>query len=240
MKISKLVSLLLCASALTAPGLVVAATFTDDFNRANTTAGNIGSDWTVYNDGFFINNNSVLTQTTGTNMAILNDHTLTTSFDVSVDILAQSGGRYGGIVFNYNDSDNYYVFRANYNSSGTTAWQFLKVEDGTQSVLDDGTVNVGGSGMNVNTWYTFNIASTETAGTYSYNIVDTSSGTVYAQGTISDSTFALGGQSGFYFAGSFGRADNYSLTTVPEPQASALLVGLLGAAMLVYRFRMKR
>ena len=240
MKISQLISLFLGLASLSGSALHGDVTFTDDFNRANTTAGNLGSDWTVYGNGFFINSNVAKTQTNVTNIAALNDFELNTSFDVSVDFYAQSVGRYAGIIFSFADIDNYYVFRANFVDSGISNWQFLKVQAGTQSVISSGNVAVDNTGLTTATWYTFNVSTAETTGTYTYRITDLAGEMVFANGTISDSTFAVGGQTGFYYTGSYGWANDFSATTVPEPHASALILAGLAAALWTGRRRLRQ
>lgn len=214
-------------------------TFFDDFNRANTNGvgGGLGPNWDTVST-IFINGEVAKTQTAANQLALFNGFDLSESLEVNVDAYAQSAGRYVGIVFNYTDADNYYVIRTQFNGNSTDSleagvWQFLKKEDGAQSVLDSGTISPAGS-MPINTFRSLSLNSTENEGEYLFEVTDVGGATTYLSETISDSTFGIGGQVGFQFSSSFTWADNFSVTTVPEPGTYALTAGmaaLMGMAL---------
>ena len=236
MKLPLLCALSLAAlTALAGHTANAAVVFSDDFNRDSTASpdGGLGGDWDISGD-VFLNGNHALTQTGSTSFALYNEAALSESFTVSLDIYSQSNSRYVGVVFDYQDADNYYVLRASFEASKATSWQFLKIADGTQSTVDSGSVALGS--MPLNTWRTLTVSSTGTPGQYSFSITSTDGQTTYASSLISDGTFAISGQAGLYFSNSFAWADNFSLTTVPEPSTWALM----GAAgLLAFGFRRK-
>lgn len=225
---------LFLASASTS---LVAATFTDSFNRDNTTspAGGLGADWTV-TGSLFLNSNVAKTQTAAVSYAVHDGLDLSTSFVASVDLYSQSNGRYGGLVFNYTDANNYYVFRASFHSTDATAWQFLKVVDGVQSTVSSGAITAGS--MPLTTWRTLTISSTATTGTYSYQLTSLGGASTIVSGTVSDSSLVLAGQAGFYFSSSNIWADNFSLTTpssIPEPSVTAVIAGIACVGLVSFR-----
>jgi hypothetical protein len=227
---------LLCALTLLAHSASAALVFTDNFNRANTGSpnGGLGSNYDITGN-IFLNSNHALTQTTGTSFALYNGFDLTQSFTLSLDIYSQSDSRYAGLVFNYVDSNNYYILRASFESAKATAWQFLKVINGSNAeVISSGSVSLGN--MPLNTWRTLNLSSTGTAGQYNFSLTDVSGTNIYASSLISDTSLSISGQAGLYFSTSFAWADNLSITTVPEPGTWALL-GLAGVFLVILRNR---
>jgi len=228
---------LLCLLAFAAHSATAALVFTDNFNRPDTAGpnGGLGSNWD--NTGnIFLNSNVAKTQTTGQSLAFYNGFDLSQTISLSVDIYSQSNGRYGGLVFNAQDSLNYYVFRASYSDSttNTTAWQFLKYVNGVSTTLSSGSIAT--ASMPLTTWRTFQLSG-GTNGTYNFSITNLGGSTTYASGILTDSTFGVSGEAGFYFGDSNMWADNFSVTTVPEPTTW----GLLGAAgALVFWLRRRQ
>lgn len=215
--------------AFAAHSASAALVFTDNFNRANTDPpnGGLGSNWDI-KGSIFLNSNVAKTQTSGESFALYNGFDLSQNISLSVDIYSQSNGRYGGLVFNAQDSSNYYVFRALFSDSTTdpTAWQFLKVVNGVSSLLSSGSIAV--TNMPLTTWRSFSLSGGEN-GNYTFSITNLGGTITYASAVLSDSTFGVSGQAGFYFGSSNMWADNFSLTTVPEPSTW----GLLGAASVL-------
>ncbi len=206
-------------------------TFSDDFTRDNTANpdGGLGADWTT-TSGIFLNSNVAKTQTSGRQLAIYNgDVTLTNDFSISLDMYAQANDRYVGLVFNYSDADNFYILRTKFNSTGAV-WQALKVEGGTQSLVDSG--NIAAGSMTINTWRTLSLSGT-TDGVFNFAVTDVSGDNTYASDSFSD-TSLNGGTSGFVFDSNFVWADNYELSVVPEPVALGM-IGLGGCLVLFVR-----
>jgi len=169
-------------------------------------------------------------------------------FALSVDILnvnssSNPGDRMGGIVFNLQDSSNYYLLRTgNKNSAlpvAETYFEFAKVVNGTLTVLDHQTR----TGL-TSQWYTISISSSLTLdNTFTYSFSDQIGGTLRYSNTVTDETFS-NGYAGFWDiagGGGGGRFDNFSLTvlqTVPEPSTVALFgVGMVGVLFLRNRAR---
>ncbi|PAW77913.1 MAG: hypothetical protein B9S32_09965 [Verrucomicrobia bacterium Tous-C9LFEB] len=208
--------------------------FTDNFTRSNTASpnGGLGTDWTIAGN-MFLNTNHAQTQTAAESFALYNGASLSQSFSMSVDIYSQSTGRYGGLLFNYVDSSNYYELRANFNST-STVWQFIKVIGGTSTTVSQSTIAAGN--MPVDTWRTLTLNSSATTGQYTFALTNVGGATTYASGTLTDTNLSLGGSAGFYFSGSNAWADNFSLQTVPEPMVS----GMLGMSVLLAFLRRRR
>lgn len=226
---------LLCALTLLAHSASAVLVFTDDFNRANTGSpnGGLGSNYDLTGD-IFLNSNHALTQTASASNALYNGFDLSQSISLSLDIYSQSDSRYAGLIFNYADSSNYYLLRASFNASSSTAWQFIKYVNGVQTVVSSGSISAGN--MPLNTWRTLQLASTGTTGQYSFSLTDVSGTNTYASSLLSDNSLAIGGQAGLYFSSSFAWADNLSITTVPEPSTWAL-IGIASACGLFLRKR---
>lgn len=218
--------------AFAAHSASAALVFTDDFNRPN---GGLGSDWDVTGN-IFLNSNVAKTQTEGVSFALYNGFDLSQNFSLSIDLYALSTDRYGGFVFNYQDPGNYYIFRAAFSNAttGTKAWQFLKVVNGAPAaIISNGSFT--DTDMPLSTWRTFNLSGGEN-GNYTFSITNLDGSVTVANGLLSDTTFGVSGQAGFYFGNSFMWADNFSLTTVPEPSTWGLL-GAAGALGLWFRRR---
>jgi len=215
------------------------SSFSDNFNRANTASpdGGLGSDWSV-TGSIFLNSNVAKTQTNAVSYALYDGVSLSDTFTVSVDLYSQSAGRYGGVIFNYADASNYYVFRASFDGTNSTVWQFLKVVGGTQTVVSAGTITAGD--MPLTTWRTLTVSSTPTAGTYTYALTNQGGDSTIASGSVVDTSLAVSGEAGFYFSGSFIWADNFALQTtspIPEPSAVAFLVGMAALGVSVWAKR---
>jgi len=226
---------LLCALTLLAHSASAALVFTDDFNRANTGSpnGGLGSNYDI-TGSIFLNGNSAYTQTATASYALYNGFDLSQSISLSLDISSAADGRYAGLVFNHVDSGNYYVLRASFHTTDSLSWQYLKYINGAQTVVSTGSITPGN--MPLNTWRTLQLTSTSTTGQYSFSLTNTAGTTTYASGLLSDSSLSIGGQAGLYFSSSFARADNLSITTVPEPTTWAL-IGIASACGLFLRKR---
>lgn len=217
---------LLCLLAF-AHSATAALVFTDDFNRANTSPSNggLGSNWDITGN-IFLDSNVAKTQTSGGGFALYNGFDLSQTISLSIDLYAISNDRYGGFVFNYQDPQNYYIFRAAFSdaTSGNKAWQFLKVVNGSSlQVISSGSFPA--TNMPLSMWRTLKLSGGEN-GDYTFSITNLDGSFTAASGSLHDTTFGVNGQAGFYFGNSNMWADNFSLTTVPEPTTW----GLLGAA----------
>lgn len=223
-------SLLAClALALSIAGALNATTqtFTDDFNRDNSSS--LGSNWNAPSS-VFLNANVVKTQTAGDQFAIFTATTLTESLSLRTDFYAQSAGRYVGLVFNYTDSNNYSLIRFNFSNDSATQWQFIEKTDSTVTEVDKGTIETGKN--TINTWRTLSIVSTATAGEYLFKITSVTGDITYASKTLTSHSSNLSGNAGIYFGNSYIWADNFSLSTnisnIPELSTMAFLLGAVG------------
>lgn len=208
--------------------------FTDNFTRSNTASpnGGLGTNWTI-SGNMFLNANHAQTQTAAESFALYNGANLSQSFSMSVDLYSQSTGRYGGLLFNYVDSSNYYVLRVQFDAIAT-AWQFNKVVNGVLTTVSSGSIAAGN--MPINTWRTLTLNSSATTGQYTFALTDVGATNTYASGTLTDTNLTLGGSAGFYFSSSNAWADNFSLQTIPEPMVS----GMLGMGVLLACMRRRR
>lgn len=185
-----------------------AAVYSDDFNREDTAystnSANVGSGWvhssanmrtaikgnrlsldipTTQNANFLLYNTVRQTLNSGT----------TNFFEMSADVMIPGAGAYGGVAFNIQDSNNFYVLRIKTNSG---QYQMLRVVNGNLGVLVSVT---GGAVFSAGTTYTFKVSS---SAPYSFNFTITEAGSstvLNATTTASDSggNF-VDGYGGFY------------------------------------------
>ncbi len=220
--------------AIVALGVFVQAdvAFFDDFNRADTASPDGGlnsSDYTEVGDFYLSDGSAVHDNNSSTAMGIYSGDTLDADWVVSVDAAALSsgtitGGRYVGAVWNYQDSNNYYVFRVNVTGS---SWQFLEYNGGSIKTFNSGAF---GSTLSLDTLYTISVESTGTAGSFDYAVLDGVS--ELAAGTVSDangSATLTDGYAGFYSSNTHSQFDNVA---IPEPTT----LGLIGATSVMCLF----
>ena len=195
------------------------ALITDDFNRGDTdyaTPGvSIGGTWAngIGSDLWSVTNGTVNMDVTSGSAALINNGLTTisgggTNFTLSADIARVPSGTMPGLVFNFQDDNNYYLLRLL-----SDKYQVFAVYDGTiESVL-----SVTEGAFADNTFYTVTITSSD-AYNYSFTITEQGSSTVLnstTSWTDPNSRFT-GGYAGFYGAGNTavlpeGSFDNFSL-----------------------------
>jgi len=200
-----------------------AQTFTDDFNIANTSAGDLGSDWTVVG-GPFINGNEVAVQS-DIGIATHDAISLTSGgFTVSGDFktLAGVNGLNSGVLFNYDTTAKTGLVVRFTTADASSGVQLLTYDDGVIGLINQATIT---GGITQNAYYNLQVGTSDTA--FDYDWVVSDSGGTIASGTLTDTgSTAIAGVSGLYFGGTFVRADNFSLVAVPEPSSFALLAAL--------------
>lgn len=213
----------------------MAETFTDDFNRANTsqspyTATVGGAGWVQDGDGsttasdWFINDNTLAGRNRGAELALLYNNSLETvsgngaSFTLSTDVSAKVASVWTGVIFNYQSAGNYYVLRFKGNS---TSYQLLKVADGKNAqviVSKSDSTQV----FAVDSFYTITVTS-DTAGRFEFTI--TAAGKSKALNPVITGTDTTGssfekGYAGMYLImaakGPNAKFDNFSLKIVPR------------------------
>lgn len=138
-----------------------------------------------------------------------------------------------GIVFNYQDDNNFYALRL---QSDSGSFQAIKYVDGALSLMN-GNANVSAASNFIEDAYYRVVLTSDTA--YEYNYTVLSGGTTVLAGTITDSgANHTGGYAGYYAGlGSYSAGfENFSLEVVPEP-ATFGLVGLVGGGLLWIRRR---
>ena len=219
------------------------ALITDDFNRTDTvySPSAVGGTWAngIGSDYWSITNGAVNMDVTSGSAALINNGLTTisgsgTDFTLRADVAQTTGGTSAGLVFNFQDADNYYLLRFN-----PTRYQVFAVYDGNiESVL-----SVTQGSYPFDAFHTVTITSDE-AYNYNFTITEQGSSTVINTTTIwtdPNSRFT-GGYAGFYGAGNTavlpeGAFDNFSLEVIPEP-ATLSLMGLASAAVIFIRKRL--
>ncbi len=221
---------------------------TDDFNRANVDATTdtslIGAHW---NDAssvntWRLNNNTVYAGSVDPLAIMYNDELETLngsgdSFDLSLDVAGRAANVWSGVAFNYNNSSNYYTVRI---KAETDDYQLLaKRSNGGWKVMKTGHASAN---FLAHRFYTINVTS-DTAHTYGFTITDTTSSTVVASetGVVDSESLYTGGYAGLalysqHATNEYGRYDNFSLETIPEP-ATLGMVALVGGASFFIRKR---
>lgn len=228
-------------------GSIVAATYVDDFNRANTEPANngtipnpIGTQYTIQRGIWAIDNNE-LSQSHGDDaQMVLNTITLPTlgeysggaSFSVSIDF--HSSSIVPGVIFNAQNEDNFYSI--NYHSGiGNKKIYFFGRASGSGFSEDLQT----GVELDSDTMYTLLVTS-NAAYTFHWSITATGHTGYSGDYTYSGPNLFTGGNAGIGISNP-SIYDNFSVTTevIPEPATWVSLVGGLGAVFLVRRVRRK-
>jgi len=129
---------------LVATGAIYASQTVDDFNREKNTPQTPytstvgGTGWVQDGDGtgtasdWFINANALAGRNRGTDLAVLYNNSIETvsgngaSFTLSADVSAKAASLWAGIVFNYQNRDNYYVARFKGSSTSDQLIKFGK------------------------------------------------------------------------------------------------------------------
>ena len=212
----------------------------DNFDRASTTfstdASLIGAGWNTSepaNQEWRIDSNELQADVIGANdPAILynTDLTLDTGFTYSADVRLQ--GAYGGVVFHYQDVDNYYAARVR---SWGGVYQILRVVDGGVHTV----FNKSDGAFSGNQFYTFTVTS-DNAYNFTLEITEQGESTILnptTTGTDAASAFT-GGYAGLYSGSNSAspdtRFDNFNVQTIPEPATIGLL-GISAAGLIAFR-----
>ena len=183
-----------------------AVTITDNFERPDTgpsysiDGSVIGSGWVDNGNGSWRILNGVLEMNSIRNPAGLYNTTLetvsgnTTNFVLSGDVSANVYGGWSGIMFNYQNPSNYYVFRI---KGGYSSYQVLGVEDGQNvTVLSKSDASIT---FSPGTMYTLTVTS-DTPYVYQITVTEAGSVTVFNPTTsFVDQNFLFSaGYAGFY------------------------------------------
>ncbi len=216
-------------------GVVMAETFTDDFNRENTpqsasTATVGGTGWVQDGDGtgtasdWFINANALAGRNRGADLAILYNNSSKTvsgngsSFTLSTDVSAKVASVWAGVIFNYQNAGNYYVFRF---KGGSTSYQLIKVADGKNAQVIVAK-NDSRQVFAVDSFYTIKVTS-DAAGSFEFTI--TAAGKSEALNPVITGMDTTGssfenGYAGMYLImaakGHNAKFDNFSLKVVSQ------------------------
>ena len=183
----------------------------DDFDRADTPysahGSAIGSTWknsTPFAAKWAVSEGGVIAITARNNSVLFNTGLKTVSgtgrnFSVQADITAAFDRVWSGIVFNYQDAENFYLFRF---KSGASNYQLYRMVDGKiSSIKNDKTTGV----FSAKTRYTLRVDSSK-PWNFSFKIIEKKRGTVLAKGDAADSLSSFtGGFAGLY-QGSTGTA----------------------------------
>lgn len=240
-----------------AAGSVSAQVFVDDFQRATTSGQTsasspnaIGTEYTITSGEWSISDastsgripNQLVSTVDGfmyyNGFQTLRDAVAGESFSLSADVWAggyetgTSGARRQGLVFNFQDENNYLTADFLVSSAGNGTFRLVRWLSGVRTIItQDTSVNIDRL-----TYYTIEV-STDGTGEITAEIFNTSGGAALASLSNNPSGFT-DGFAGFYKNSSAGAAyDNFSLTTVPEPGFAAALLGLASLALVVARRR---
>ena len=230
---------MLLISMLFSTSVVWAALITDDFNRPDQGSSSdgslIGPTWANADsstDRWALSGGS-LRSVVVTPTAVLYNTGLETgssvdrNFTLSADIAAKAPNIWSGVVFNYQNSTNFYVFRF---KVGTTSYQLNRVVNGSTGgpvFASDATATFA-----EDAFYTLTVSSTA-AYNFDFSITEVGSATVLNPITTAvdvNSNFT-DGYAGVYSDGGTGFVnayDNFSLEAIPEPAT----LGLLGFSII--------
>lgn len=247
--------LTLLAGLLVAGPLVGQITFTDDFNRAGTGSQTSASDpnaigpYTIVSGSWEIpasggGANTLQTGNSGNGIMYYNGLQTSNAAGFSISVDAATFNSYGanlnlvGLVFNFQDNQNYYQvrYRTTSAASSTAFFQLIRVFDGTATTLE--TLSTANSNIPLSTYHTLSVETDSVlANTFNYSISSVG-GSVILSGSVTDSSITSG-YAGFYYADNSGvkRFDNFTVTAVPEPATYAALFGLLASALVFLRRR---
>lgn len=115
--------------------------FFDGFNRSDSST--IGAGWTEMIGDWQIVSNLVRPGTLKPQFLAYDPLVLNEGFQVQAEVGSTTGDRWHGIAFNLQDLSNGYILRARLtHTPDTAAYQFLKYEDGSLSVLAKGSIPI--------------------------------------------------------------------------------------------------
>lgn len=154
-------------------------------------------------------------------------YSYTLSADVWCGGYESDSARRQGLVFNYQDDQNYYAADYLVNSAGSGTFRLLEYVDGARNVLGQA------NGVNIDRVLYYAIDVTGDASGIEASI-STTGGTLL-QSLSDSSTTYLDGYAGFWRNSSTGAGfDNFSLEVIPEPTTLSLL-GVVGLGLVGFR-----
>lgn len=190
----------------------------DDFNRADvavtTNTVLLGGDWAqddTWNEWTIVG--GIMHSHAVTGPAVLYNNGLGSlngvgnGFSLSVDVSSKNTSLWSGIVFNYQDADNYYGLRF---QEGTSTYQLFKVVDGVLTTIVNG--SNASTTFAEDTFYTLIVESDEP---YNFNFSIKAAGTVVNPITsaVDDESHFMNGYAGLYtlVSGYASKYDNFAL-----------------------------
>ena len=191
-----IIGMVLCVAS------VQAVEFFDDFNRPSTSSTNknpklIGPNWETSNtNNIWRLAGAQLEPLTAEWDHILYNTTVSTSsgdgkfFEVGAELTVKPAGDghwIGGLAWNVQDADNYYYLRIKADSGGNNYIQLYATIAGTVESNKLASVVLGTGTFATDMSYTLTVRS-EMAYGFAYEIKETSSGTVVADGQVTDSS----------------------------------------------------
>jgi hypothetical protein len=229
-----LIALAGISSVLQADLVVTATSITDDFERtavasADGTLGTTGAWTNEYADSTWGISSGVVIGNLAANHRTLVNRALQigTSFTLKADVRINYSTGWAGIAFNYQDKDNYYIFRF---KSDTGLYTVSKIVGGAgpvniKSVTDSDTFSSAST-------YTLTVT-TSNGIDYTLDILDSTTQTSVLDSvmTMTDTTFTGGYAGLFQTTSGANRAkfDNFSLV-IPEPASLSLVI--IGSSLI--------
>lgn len=200
-----------------------AATVADDFNRPDVSltvnTALIGADWingAGAEDQWGIASGQLVNSATAPGVLVNTAATMSSgngeAFTFSVDLTPVQASRWMGVVFNYQDVDNYYYLR--FKTGANSCYVYKKVAGGALTSLTGGTF-VASENFALDTAYTITVSSTNSC---EFD-VGISGGTLTASGTAVDGVQSLAsGYAGLMIEanGVGAKYDNFLLQTLGE------------------------
>jgi hypothetical protein len=215
--IPELIILIGISSSLSAGLTVTSTSVTDDFERtavasADGTLGTTGAWTNEYADSTWKINRGVVTANLGSNQRVLINKALRTGtrFTLKADVRINYSSGWAGIAFNYQNKDNYDLFRF---KSDAKVYQVAKVVNGNPpAVIESGRYDAG---FQTTLFYTLTVT-TKNGSDYTLDILDatTQSSILDEALMMTDTTFTDGYAGLFQTTSKQNRAkfDNFSLT----------------------------
>ena len=169
----------------------------DDFNRSN--GSDIGEQWVRSGDALqWRISNSVLIagQSTASQQVLYHNQVASNpgeTIDLRVSVYSPTANLWGGLAFNYQDADNFYIVRIKF---GTNALQILCHQNGAIRVVSSVTAS---QPFLVNRPYVLRLQAKSGQGVYRATVYDADSGSVLFEHTAKEAAAAFtGGHAGLY------------------------------------------
>lgn len=232
---------------LWAAGLLLAAgtasanvIFTENFDSlANSVALDSSTNWTRVTGASFTGNGSggLKTPAGGGAITVVEPTTISytagESFTMSYDIKLGNGNT-DGLIFGYQDTNNYYWLTIGKNASTTDAIVFAGKKGGNAFTVDNHT----SAGLVWGDTYRLNLSYTASNTTFDVSVTDlTASSSIYSTSKV-DSRLTSGGFGLYVNYSSADIGDNYTVSVIPEP-ATAGLAGVAAIGVLLLRRLLK-